>query len=73
MISVQLEHILPPVPSVSPRLAGAFNMSLTVTPEIANGEIGFTGNLTVVLLEPEDANSSLVKHTLQVYCLNLQA
>ncbi|XP_062371958.1 adhesion G-protein coupled receptor V1 [Sardina pilchardus] len=65
MISVQLDNIRPPVPSISPRFAGAVNMSLIVTPEIANGEIGFTSNLTVVLLEPEDSNSSLVTLSLR--------
>lgn len=61
MISVQLDDIKPPVPSISPRFSGAVSMTLTVTPEIANGEIGFTSNRTVVLLEPEDTNSSSVK------------
>lgn len=61
MISVQLDDIRPPVPSISPRFSGAVNMTLTITPDIANGEIGFISNRTVVLLEPEDTNSSLVK------------
>ncbi|XP_041926588.1 adhesion G-protein coupled receptor V1 [Alosa sapidissima] len=65
MISVQLDNIRPPVPSISPRFAGAVNISLIVTPEIATGEIGFTSNLTVVLLEPEDTNSSLVTLSLR--------
>jgi len=61
---VQLENITPLIPSVSPRFGGALNISLIITPDIANGEIGFTSNQTVVALEPEDSNSSLVYKTL---------
>lgn len=57
---MQLVNITPPIPSVSPRFGGALNISLIITPDIANGEIGFTSNQTVVALEPEDSNSSLV-------------
>ncbi|KAK9974393.1 hypothetical protein ABG768_022494 [Culter alburnus] len=62
--SVQLENITPPIPSVSPRFGGALNISLIITPDIANGEIGFTSNQTVVALEPEASNTSLI--TLQL-------
>ncbi|KAL2079820.1 hypothetical protein ACEWY4_025564 [Coilia grayii] len=62
MTSLQLVNIIPRVPSISPRFGGDTHTILTVTPEIANGEIGFTSNKTVVVLEPEDTNSSLVKH-----------
>ncbi|XP_030633613.1 adhesion G-protein coupled receptor V1 [Chanos chanos] len=58
--SVQLMSISPPVPSVSPRFGGAVNISLTITPDIANGEIGFVSNQTVVTQEPEDRNSSTI-------------
>lgn len=69
MISVQLDDIRPPVPSISPRFSGAVNMTLTITPDIANGEIGFISNRTVVLLEPEDTNSSLVKTFYSLCCI----
>ncbi|KAI2664431.1 Adhesion G-protein coupled receptor V1 [Labeo rohita] len=62
--SVQLVNISPQIPSVSPRFGGALNISLIITPDIANGEIGFTSNQTVVALEPEDSNTSLI--TLQL-------
>ncbi|XP_057203010.1 adhesion G-protein coupled receptor V1-like isoform X1 [Triplophysa rosa] len=58
--SVQLVNITPPILSVSPRFGGALNISLIITPDIANGEIGFTSNQTVVALEPEGSNSSLI-------------
>lgn len=61
---MQLENITPPIPSVSPRFGGALNISLIITPDIANGEIGFTSNQTVVALEPEASNTSLVYKTL---------
>ncbi|XP_062310079.1 adhesion G-protein coupled receptor V1 [Osmerus eperlanus] len=56
--SVELVNLSPPVPPVSPRFGGSLNLTLTVTPDIANGEIGFTGNATVVVYEPEDGNAS---------------
>ncbi|XP_041793349.1 adhesion G-protein coupled receptor V1 isoform X2 [Chelmon rostratus] len=49
-----------PIPSNSPRFGGPLNLTLTVTPDIANGEIGFTSNTTVVVYEPEDSNTSTV-------------
>ncbi|XP_017551078.2 adhesion G-protein coupled receptor V1 isoform X2 [Pygocentrus nattereri] len=58
--SVQLVNITPPIPSVSPRFGGAVNISLLITPDIANGEIGFTSNQTVVAIEPDDTNTSMI-------------
>ncbi|XP_066512530.1 adhesion G-protein coupled receptor V1-like [Hoplias malabaricus] len=58
--SVQLVSITPPIPSMSPRFGGAINISLLITPDIANGEIGFTSNRTVEAVEPEDTNSSMI-------------
>ncbi|CAB1321522.1 unnamed protein product [Coregonus sp. 'balchen'] len=63
--SVDLISISPPIPSVSPHFGGALNLTLTVTPEIANGEIGFTSNTTVVVYEPEDTNTSTVTLSLR--------
>ncbi|XP_062873808.1 adhesion G-protein coupled receptor V1 [Trichomycterus rosablanca] len=58
--SLQLVNITPPIPSVSPRFGGATNISLVITPDIANGEIGFTSNQTVVAVEPEESNTSVI-------------
>ncbi|KAL0979759.1 hypothetical protein UPYG_G00189270 [Umbra pygmaea] len=58
--SVELVNITPPIPPVSPRLGGPLNLTLTVTSDIANGEIGFTTNTTVVVFEPEETNTSTV-------------
>ncbi|XP_035385851.1 adhesion G-protein coupled receptor V1 [Electrophorus electricus] len=58
--SVQLVNISPPVASISPRFGGAINISLVITPDIANGEIGFTSNQTVVAVEPEESNASTI-------------
>ncbi|XP_031160888.2 adhesion G-protein coupled receptor V1 isoform X2 [Sander lucioperca] len=58
--SLELLDINPPIHSNSPRFGGALNLTLTVTPDIANGEIGFTSNTTVVVYEPEDSNTSTV-------------
>ncbi|KAI5088303.1 G-protein coupled receptor 98 isoform X2, partial [Silurus meridionalis] len=58
--SLQLVNITTPIPSVSPRFGGAINISLLITPDIANGEIGFTSNQTVVATEPEDSNTSMI-------------
>ncbi|XP_014844179.1 PREDICTED: G-protein coupled receptor 98 isoform X1 [Poecilia mexicana] len=57
---LELVDITPSIPSNSPRFGGPLNLTLTVTSDIANGEIGFTSNTTVVLYEPEDSNSSMV-------------
>ncbi|KAE8635798.1 hypothetical protein XENTR_v10002742 [Xenopus tropicalis] len=46
----------PIVPPVSPRLGTLQNVSLSVTADIANGEIGFTSNLSIIVSEPENAS-----------------
>ncbi|XP_031463513.1 adhesion G-protein coupled receptor V1-like, partial [Phasianus colchicus] len=51
---VELVNRIPMVPSVSPRLGEIRNISLRITPDIANGEIGFISNLPIILSEPED-------------------
>ncbi|KAM9857814.1 adhesion G-protein coupled receptor V1 [Aulostomus maculatus] len=58
--ALELVDINPPIPSNSPRFGGPVNLTLTVTPDIANGEIGFTSNSTVVVYEPEDDTVSMV-------------
>ncbi|XP_060091684.1 adhesion G-protein coupled receptor V1 isoform X2 [Heteronotia binoei] len=57
---VELLNIIPLVPSVSPRLGDNKNISLRITPEIANGEIGFISNLPIILHEPEDSITTVV-------------
>ncbi|XP_054629148.1 adhesion G-protein coupled receptor V1 isoform X2 [Dunckerocampus dactyliophorus] len=63
--SLDLVDITPPIPSKSPRFWGPLDLTLTVTPDIANGEIGFTSNSTIVIYEPEDSNISIVSLPLQ--------
>ncbi|XP_034025926.1 adhesion G-protein coupled receptor V1 isoform X1 [Thalassophryne amazonica] len=58
--SLELVDIKPSISSNSPRFGGPLNLTLTVTPDIANGEIGFTSNTTVVVYEPEDKNTNMV-------------
>ncbi|XP_077457045.1 adhesion G-protein coupled receptor V1 [Stigmatopora argus] len=58
--ALHLDDITPLIPSKSPRFVGPVNLTLTVTPDIANGEIGFTSNTTLVVHEPEDAHSSMM-------------
>lgn len=63
--SLQLEEVelvnrIPLVPPVSPRLGEMRNISLRITPDIANGEIGFTSNLPIILSEPEDSAATVV-------------
>ncbi|XP_053146642.1 adhesion G-protein coupled receptor V1 isoform X4 [Hemicordylus capensis] len=57
---VELLNIVPLVPSISPRLGEIQNISLRITPDIANGEIGFISNLPIILHEPEDSVSTEV-------------
>ncbi|NXK95299.1 GPR98 protein, partial [Formicarius rufipectus] len=57
---VELVNRIPLVPPVSPRLGEIQNISLRITPDIANGEIGFTSNLPVILSEPEDSPATVV-------------
>ncbi|XP_030367415.1 adhesion G-protein coupled receptor V1 [Strigops habroptila] len=60
METVELVNRIPPVPPVSPRLGEIQNVSLRITPDIANGEIGFTSNLPIILSEPEDSPATVV-------------
>ncbi|NXU16592.1 GPR98 protein, partial [Pardalotus punctatus] len=57
---VELLNRIPLVPPVSPRLGEIQNISLRITPDIANGEIGFTSNLPIILSEPEGLPASVV-------------
>ncbi|XP_058430567.1 adhesion G-protein coupled receptor V1 isoform X1 [Marmota monax] len=58
--SVMLMNIQPPIPPVSPRFGEIRNISLLVTPAIANGEIGFISNFPIILHEPEDSAAEVV-------------
>ncbi|XP_036887970.1 adhesion G-protein coupled receptor V1 [Sturnira hondurensis] len=57
---VELVNINPPIPPISPRFGEIRNISLAVTPDIANGEIGFISNLPIILHEPEDSAAEVV-------------
>ncbi|NXF82786.1 GPR98 protein, partial [Sclerurus mexicanus] len=57
---VELVNRIPLVPPLSPRLGDIQNISLRITPDIANGEIGFTSNLPIILSEPEDSPATVV-------------
>lgn len=57
---VELVNRIPLVSPLSPRLGEMRNISLRITPDIANGEIGFTSNLPIILSEPEDSPATLV-------------
>ncbi|XP_073933195.1 adhesion G-protein coupled receptor V1 isoform X3 [Castor canadensis] len=68
---VQLEtavlvDIFPPIPPVSPRFGKIQNISLLVTPAIANGEIGFISNIPVILREPEDSAAEMSDTTINI-------
>ncbi|XP_004678196.1 PREDICTED: G-protein coupled receptor 98 [Condylura cristata] len=58
--SLELVNIIPPIPPISPRFGKIQNISLMVTPDIANGEIGFLSNLPIILHEPEDSDIDMV-------------
>ncbi|KAI4584561.1 hypothetical protein MJG53_007840 [Ovis ammon polii x Ovis aries] len=58
--AVELVNIVPPIPPISPRFGEIQNISLVVTPDIANGEIGFISNLPIILHEPEDFAAEVV-------------
>ncbi|KAL2779432.1 adhesion G-protein coupled receptor V1 precursor [Daubentonia madagascariensis] len=58
--TVKLLNIIPPIPPISPRFGEIRNISLLVTPAIANGEIGFLSNLPIILHEPEDSAAEVV-------------
>ncbi|NWV35380.1 GPR98 protein, partial [Grantiella picta] len=62
---VELLNRIPLVPPVSPRLGEIRNISLRITPDIANGEIGFTSNLPIILSEPEELPATVVSITLR--------
>ncbi|XP_054253432.1 adhesion G-protein coupled receptor V1 [Indicator indicator] len=57
---VELVNRIPLVPPLSPRLGEIRNISLRITPDIANGEIGFISNLPIILSEPEDSPDTVV-------------
>ncbi|KAG9488005.1 hypothetical protein GDO78_007684 [Eleutherodactylus coqui] len=54
--STELLRPSPLVPPLSPRLGTLQNVSLKVTPDIANGEIGFTSNQPIIVSEPENVS-----------------
>ncbi|XP_035296369.1 adhesion G-protein coupled receptor V1 isoform X3 [Cricetulus griseus] len=58
--AVVLVNIFPPIPPVSPRFGKIRNVSLLVTPAIANGEIGFLSNLPIILHEPKGSAAEVV-------------
>nr|XP_011757031.1 G-protein coupled receptor 98 isoform X6 [Macaca nemestrina] len=58
--TVELLNIIPPIPPISPRFGEICNISLLVTPAIANGEIGLLSNLPIILHEPEDFAAEVV-------------
>ncbi|KAM9694992.1 adhesion G-protein coupled receptor V1 [Trichechus inunguis] len=58
--NVELVNIIPPIPPISPRFGKIRNISLPVTPDIANGEIGFISNLPIILHEPEDSSAEVI-------------
>ncbi|XP_076995276.1 adhesion G-protein coupled receptor V1 [Tamandua tetradactyla] len=60
METVELVNIIPPIPPISPRFGKTRNISLLVTPDIANGEIGFMNNLPIILYEPEDSPAEVI-------------
>ncbi|XP_073534717.1 adhesion G-protein coupled receptor V1 isoform X1 [Phyllobates terribilis] len=67
LIQLESTELLRPstlVPPLSPRLGTLQNVSLKVTPDIANGEIGFTSNLPIRVSEPENVSHSVVSITL---------
>ncbi|KAJ8414918.1 hypothetical protein AAFF_G00024410 [Aldrovandia affinis] len=63
--SVNLVNIYTPIAPISPRFGGDLNISLMITPDIANGEIGFIKNQTVVVYEPEDNRTNLISLSLR--------
>ncbi|XP_031794624.1 adhesion G-protein coupled receptor V1 [Sarcophilus harrisii] len=58
--TVELVNIFPPIPPLSPTFGDIRNISLRVTSDIANGEIGFISNLPIILHEPEDSPAEVV-------------
>ncbi|XP_053555694.1 LOW QUALITY PROTEIN: adhesion G-protein coupled receptor V1 [Bombina bombina] len=63
LVQLEFAELLSPtplVPPISPRLGSIQNISLSVTPDIANGEIGFTSNMPIIVSEPENVPSDMV-------------
>ncbi|XP_073480601.1 adhesion G-protein coupled receptor V1 isoform X2 [Aquarana catesbeiana] len=58
--SCELLRPIPLVPPISPRLGPLQNVTLKVTSDIANGEIGFMTNRPIILSEPENVSSDVV-------------
>ncbi|XP_008827569.1 adhesion G-protein coupled receptor V1 [Nannospalax galili] len=58
--TVVLVNIIPSIPPISPRFGKIRNISLLVTPVLANGEIGFLSNHPIILYEPEDSAAEIV-------------
>ncbi|XP_071995626.1 adhesion G-protein coupled receptor V1 isoform X3 [Engystomops pustulosus] len=58
--STELLRPIPLVPPLSPRIGTLQNVSLRVTPDIANGEIGFISNLPIIVSEPENVSFTVV-------------
>ncbi|XP_064499040.1 adhesion G-protein coupled receptor V1 isoform X4 [Pseudopipra pipra] len=57
---VELVNRIPLISPMSPRLGEIQNISLRITPDIANGEIGFISSLPIILSEPEDSPATVV-------------
>lgn len=53
------------MPPLSPRLGTQQNVSLKVTADIANGEIGFISNLPIIVSEPENVSYDVVSKILK--------
>lgn len=66
-----LVNIFPPIPPVSPRFGEIRNISLLVTPAIANGEIGFLSNLPIILHEPKDSAAEVVSMPFSIHMSNV--
>ncbi|KAM5191785.1 adhesion G-protein coupled receptor V1 [Mantella aurantiaca] len=58
--SCELMRPIPLVPPISPRLGPLQNVTLKITSDIANGEIGFTTNRPIIVSEPENISSEMV-------------
>ncbi|XP_056394317.1 adhesion G-protein coupled receptor V1 isoform X2 [Hyla sarda] len=68
LVQLEFTELLRPspiVPPLSPRLGALQNVSLKVTPDIANGEIGFISNLPIIVSEPENVSYNVVSVALQ--------
>lgn len=72
MEKVELLNIIPLIPAVSPRLGEKQNITLRITPDIANGEIGFISNLPIILYEPEDSVATAVSKSFLILPLHTE-